>query len=136
MNPSYTETVLEIMESIDTPEAEQVVETIKEEKQKRLVEIVTRKQEDDLKKEQEEIEKREKAEKEKTTCLKSCGGCSGCLSVFIILMGFNLLNENKTIWAIVLFVIGGLFMLGTLGAFIQADQKKETTANNQARIDE
>ena len=107
-NYDYAGTVLQIMESIDSPEAEKTVEKINDMLRKKLLEELKHKQD----KEQEEKKKEEsfkneiqKKINEKRTESNSCG----CLGVLLLVVGFGLLPVNVIVSVICIVLgVGGI----------------------------
>ncbi len=107
-NYDYADTVLQIMENIDSPEAEETIEKIKDLQRKKLLEVLKHKQE-----EEQEEQKKEKVLKneiqkkinEKHTESNICG----CLGVLLLITGFCLLPVNVIISVICIFLgVGGV----------------------------
>ena len=128
-NYDYTDTVLQIMENIDSPEAEETVEKIKDVQRRKLLEDLKRKQD----KEQEEQKKEEsfkneiqKRINEKRTESNICG----CLGVLLLVVGFCLLPINVIIAVICLFLgVGGV--VASHDASKQMKQMKDDTKKQE-----
>ena len=113
-DPSYTDAVLEILESIDDPAAEQTVERIKGEQQKRIAEEKARKNEE---KQHRKMVKQIAVEPD-TTIKKekdrdNAASCLGCLGIILIIAGISCVVKDHIIWACIVFVIGILVIRGS-----------------------
>ena len=135
-DPSYTDAVLEIMESIDDPAAEQTVERIKGEQQKRIAEEKARKIEEKQSKKQYKKMVKELAEQEDKTNKKekdkdNAASCLGCLGIIIIIAGISCAMENHIIWACIVFIIGVFIIRGPFCYFLNKQKQKNNETNKE-----
>ena len=123
-DPSFTDTVLEIMESIDDPAAVQTADRINVEQQKKIAEEQARKKEE---KQNEKTVKQLAAKEDKTNQKEkdreTAASCLGCLGIILFIAGFILLINDGLIWGIILFVIGVFVIRGPFCYFASKSKK-------------
>ena len=128
-NPSFTDTVLEIMESIDNPAAEQTVERIKEEQQKRIGEERARKKEEkQYKKQYKKMVKQLAAQEDKTNQkdkeIVFTSDCVGCLGIVLVIVGIVYAIKEHILLGGVVIVIG-LFVIRAACNYYLSKQNKQ-----------
>jgi len=110
-DPSFTDTVLEIMENIDDPIAEQTVVKVKEEQQRRMAEEQARKKEEkQYKKQYKKLVKQLAEQQENNTNQKDkeivlTTVCVGSLGLILIIIGI-ICAKAQLLWGSVIIAIG------------------------------
>ena len=123
-DPSFTDTVLEIMESIDDPVAEQTADRINVEQQKKIAEEQARKKEEKQnKKTVKQLAAKEDKTNQKEKDRETAASCLGCLGIIIFIAGFIFLINDGLIWGIILFVIGVFVIRGPFCYFASKSKK-------------
>ena len=128
-DPSITDTVLEIMESIDDPAAELTVERIKEEQQKRIDEERARKKEEkqnekQYKKMVKQLAVQEDKTKKKDKEIVFTSDCVACLGIILVIAGIVCAIKEQILLGGVVIVIG-LFVIRAACNYYLSKQKQK-----------
>ena len=128
-DPSFTDTVLEIVENIDAPAAEQTVERIKEEQQKRIDEEQARKREEkQYKKQYKKMVKQLVAQEDKTSQkdkeIVFTSDCVAVLGIVLVIAGIVCAIKEQILLGGVVIVIG-LFVIRAACNYYLRKQKQK-----------
>ena len=122
---SFADTVLEIMESIDDPVAEQTVERIKGEQQKRIdEERIRKKEEKQYKKTVKQLTAQEDKTDQKDKRIVFTSDCVACLGIILVIAGIVCAIKEQILLGGVVIVIG-LFVIRAACNYYLSKQKQK-----------
>lgn len=122
---SFANTVLEIMESIDDPVAEQTVERIKGEQQKRIdEERVRKKEEKQYKKTVKQLAAQEDKTDQKDKRIVFTSDCVACLGIVLVIVGIACAIKGQILLGGVVIVIGLFVIRAAINYYLSKQKQK------------